>query len=215
MRQGGDGWKMHSAFSRIAGRGNVALFIPRDQCARLPPRKACGAATRRESATREAGKREKEGQRVRVIETRWRERAAKRSERGGLGMDVHHLALHSAALLRRRLLVLDAFSFLALTPHFSFFFAVASLSPLFTLPTLLSHSLSFSLYKHCFSFSLILSLVLRFPLSPFGRLALEDEFWSIERQDFGMSPTRDCKLARIAGCEERMRDSRCRRERKH
>lgn len=64
-------------------------------------------------------------------------------------MDVHHLALHSAALLRRRFLVLDAFSFLALTPCSSFFFFIAASLFILSVPLLL-----------CLSFSLILSLFL-------------------------------------------------------
>lgn len=115
-------------------------------------------------------------------------------ERGRCGMDVHHLALHSAALLRRRFLVLDAFSFLALTPYSSFFFhhrlSFHSLCSSLTLSLLFSYSLSLSL---SLSFSHSLS---RRRLSRMNPEALG------LRNVAGSS---DCELARIAGYEERVR----------
>lgn len=98
-------------------------------------------------------------------------------------MDVHHLALHSAALLRRRFLVLDAFSFLALTPCSSFFFFHRRLS----------------FHSRCSS--LTLSLLFSHSLSRRRLSRMNPEALGLRN----VAGSSDCELARIVGYEERVR----------
>lgn len=100
-------------------------------------------------------------------------------------MDVHHLALHSAALLRRRLrIVLDAFFFLRLNSlrSFSFFSAIARTS----------------LFPPSLSFSVSVSLSL-------SRSTASPRRWIRKCRESQDSKCCDCELTRIVGYERKMR----------
>lgn len=88
--------------------GNVALFIPRSMRGGCRRYRESTRRSKRGPRSRERSKRDDE------------ERESK--ERRVDGMDVHHLALYSSALLRRRLRRARRLSFFTLTPLASWFF---------------------------------------------------------------------------------------------